>query len=303
MLNLQHLFIPLIMFASLDYPYPSEFPVSYRGVSNQDNGFFMVHPNDDLGVSAGYGYFIDTDDTVSYNLRCYDYFAFVYDQYNGNVGITATSGGGGTYSNISNASALTLATDAQVYSEVGAWDMTNYPHMSHDTKILTSAHVIIPDLDYVRNFRISLGSNSAHASDYWNAQMFLVDEVDEYLADPTDLYNLDGRELVNTFDDINDYTELSIPTGYGVIFYHEWGLAASGGPVFFGYEVESISASSGAVPSDWGAENLLTLFGYLFVGMSGIFSIMVFPGLTLGTVILFPIALGVISLVWKITGS
>jgi len=299
-MNLIHLFIPLcVLGTAYTAPFNSEHPVHYQGVSNSSDGYLMVHPEEDLGIYSGYGYVTDTDGTVSYNLRAYDYFAYLSDQYHGNSGLVSSAGSGFSY--LENSSYLTLSNDLVVYSKVGNFNGDNYPVMSHDIRILTSAHVIIPDTDYVRSFRVSLDAGGPQAADYWASGMFPLDNVNAYLLDPSDLYNLDGRQVVPSFG--GDEFDINVPRGYGVIFYHEWANSNSGTPYFYGYDVESIELYSGGVPSDWGADNLLTLFGYLFVGMSGILAIAIFPGITLGTALLFPLALSVLGLIWKITGN
>jgi len=308
MLNLEHLFIPLIMFASLDYPYPSELPTSYRGTSNNTNGYRLVHPENTLGEAAGYGYYTDDDDTVSYNLRMYDFFTFVFDTAHDTEpqDITVTSGCGGSCSLISRSGLIEVPNGDDILANTDENDEQAFYHFGDDEVLLASAHVIVPDLDYVRNFKVSLhlhGLNEDVPDNWYSSYMFLLSDASAFLAAPYTFGLLERSFMVNTF--AGGWQDLSIPNGYGVVIYRETPLIVgdSGYVGFFGYEVDSISTFSTAIPEDWGADNLLTLFGYLFVGMSGIFAISIFPGLTLGTMILFPLALGILSLVWKITGA
>jgi len=301
-MNLLHLHILSVMLANLQFPLSSAYPVLYNGVSNQDNGFLVVTPDFDLGLEAGYGYVYDDTPLVSYSLRCYDYFAFLYDTYSGNSGITATAGSGFSY--LSNASYLTLTRDDYLNDE-GVLISGGLFHFSNNFSLhLSSAHIIVPDILKVRSFNVSLASNSSHSSDYWEHRLIPVVDMNLWQGNVTALSYLNWNDFVVSSASTYDYTDIYVPNGYAIVFYHVYdGEVNSGSPIYSGYEVNSILEYNSDIPSDWGADNLLTLFGYLFIGMSSIFSIVVFPGLTLGTILLFPLALGVLSLIWKLVGN
>jgi len=296
-MKLIHLHILTVMLANLDFPLSSAYPVLYNGVSDQDAGFTNVYPDLDLGLEAGYGYVYNEDDDVSYNLRCYDFFAYLYDTWNGNPGITATAGSGFSY--LSNASYLTLMNDNIIAQHANPM----IGGFNGDNQSYTSVHLIIPDPTYVRSFEVSLNVAGGYNNTvYWEHRIINLDDL--YLFDGNSLGYISWADMkVDAFGQY-DYTDIYVPNNYAIVFYHVYpGVVNNGSPYYYGYEVENIILYNSQVPGDWGAENLLTLFGYLFIGMSAIFSIVVFPGLTLGTILLFPLALGILGLIWKLAGN
>jgi len=297
-MNLIHLFIPLIALASLDYPLESAYPVAYTGVSNSSDGYAQVNPDEELGLSAGYGYVVDDIGTVSTNLRCYDYFAFLYDQYHGNVGITSTAGSGFSY--LSNSSYLTLTNDNVVSSKASG----GLPSFAGSVD-MTSIHLIVPDVEHTYSFSVSLAVGGGYNStSYWQHRLIALDDLAVWETQIENIDNIQWADLVHSGHTQYDYTNINVSHGYAIVFFHVYpGVVNNGSPYYYGYEVDSLTPIIGSQPEDWGAENLLTLFGYLFVGISAIFSIVIFPGLTLGVIILFPLALGVLALVYKILGS
>lgn len=296
-MNLFHLLIPLAVLASANFPLDSAYPVSYVGTYASTLGFKGVSP---YSEGDGYGYVIDDIGTISDDLLCYDYFAFLYNAANGNAGITSIDNGGGNWT-INNASYLNLVNDLTVLAKIGS--SSYFPYWDGGSA-LTSAHVIIPDTVRVRQFQVSLHVHGDYQySTYWKHKVFKLSDVQSYTNDVISLNNLDGSYLVNSAYYINDHTNITVKQGYGIIFYHEYsGAVDRGNPEYYGYTVESLTGIVGDMPEDWGADNLLTLFGYMFVGMTSILSIVIFPGLTLGVALLFPVAFAALGLVFKLLG-